>query len=202
MPDGPRAVRGRVARNRIVIGSVVVAVAVVFAGLVLMRPRTFPAASTDTLRPAPDLDIILYQGEFALGGDRIRLSRLWGQGRPVVLNFWAGLCPPCRAEMPDLEKLYREGAQGRFFLIGVDVGRFIGLGSQEEGKALLRELGITFPVGTTPDARPVSAYRILGMPTTVFITAEGKILRKHVGLLTRDHTGEFLAELLRVSRTP
>jgi thiol-disulfide isomerase/thioredoxin len=194
---------------------VAVAVTSIFVGLVLMRPRGLPPAPsgqgsttnnqrlepTGALRSASDLELILYQGGVALGGDRIRLSQLWGKGRPVVVNFWAGLCPPCRAEMPDFQKLYSESAQ-RFFLIGVDVGPFIGLGSQEEGKALLRELDITFPAGTTLDARPVSAYQILGMPTTVFITAEGKILRKHVGLLTREQMNAFVAELLKVSGTP
>jgi thiol-disulfide isomerase/thioredoxin len=209
MSDGPRAVRGRAARSTVAIALVSGAVALISTGL-LTRPRALPPAPTGedstlisrgaapagSLQPAPDLDIILYQGGSAVGGDRIRLSQLWRQGRPVVVNFWAGLCPPCRAEMPDFEKLYTAGAQGRFFLVGVDVGRFIGLGSQEEGKALLRELGVTFPAGTTLDARPVNAYRILGMPTTVFITAEGKILRKHVGLLTPDQMRAFLTELL------
>jgi hypothetical protein len=97
--------------------------------------------------------------------------------------------------MPDLQDLYNS-ARGEFSLIGVDVGRFIGLGSHEDGKALLRELGVTFPAGTSPDARPVSAYQILGMPTTVFITAQGKIHRKHVGLLTRDRMDTFVVALL------
>lgn len=142
---------------------------------------------------------MLYQGETAVGGREIRLSSLWGKGRPLVVNFWAGLCPPCRAEMPDFQRLHDEGAKNRVTLIGVDIGPFIGLGSQEDGKALLRELKITFPAGATPDARPVAAYQILGMPTTAFITADGKILRKYTGLLTRGQMDTFVAELLRAS---
>ncbi len=192
---------------------VIVGLLAVVAGIILVRPggrhpatpdRT-PAAGNQAFAPAPglkaaaDFDIVLYQGESAIGGREIRLSSLWGKGRPVVMNFWAGLCPPCRAEMPDFQRLYDEGAKSKVTLIGVDIGPFIGLGSQEDGKALLRELKITFPAGTTPDARPVAAYQILGMPTTVFITADGKIFRKYTGLLTRGQMDTLVAELLGAS---
>ncbi len=158
------------------------------------------AASAAALKPAPDFDIILYQSE-ALGGSSIRLSQLWGKGRPVILNFWAGLCPPCRVELPDFQRLYDE-REGRFTLIGVDIGPFIGLGTREEGRAMLRELRITFPVGAALDAQPVRAYQILGMPTTVFITPDGRIFKKHVGLLTRGQMDTLVAELIGVAKTP
>lgn len=191
---------------------VAVVVLAAFAGFVAFRVRSqsgpvaTPAASggstpaTSQLKRAPEIEIVMYQGQNVVGGSTIALSRLWQKtGRPVVLNFWAGLCPPCRAEMPDFERLYAEGGKERFTLIGVDIGPFIGLGSREDGKALLRELRITFPAGTTFDARTVRNYEILGMPTTVFITSDGKIWRKHTGLLTRGQMDAFTAELLRVS---
>jgi len=142
----------------------------------------------------------MYQGASEVGGSTIALSSLWEtKKRPVVLNFWAGLCPPCRAEMPDFQRLYNERGQQSFTLIGVDIGPFIGLGSREDGRALLRELGVTFPAGTTFDARTLRNYQILGMPTTVFITAGGRILRKHAGLLTRGQMAAFTDELIRAS---
>lgn len=200
-------------RTNTVVTMLMVMVLAAAAGYVITRPRgpqapdripnadrQTPALAAD-LKPAPDFDIILYQGE-GVSGSRMRLSHLWGRGRPVVVNFWAGLCPPCRAELPDFQRLYDENAAGTFSLIGVDIGSFIGLGSREEGKALLQELGIRFLAGTVLDARPVSAYQILGMPTTVFITAEGKILKRHVGLLTRGQMNMFVAELIAASKTP
>ena len=45
----------------------------------------------------------MFQGQDVVGGEKVTLSGLIG-GRPIVLNFWAGLCPPCRAEMPDLQE--------------------------------------------------------------------------------------------------
>lgn len=156
-------------------------------------------ARTGQLRPAPDIEITMYQSAGEVGGSMVALSSLWETTRrPVVLNFWAGLCPPCRAEMPDFQRLYAE-RQGAFTLIGVDIGPFIGLGSRGDGQALLRQLGITFPTGTTFDGRTVRNYEILGMPTTVFITADGRIQRKHAGLLTREQMAAFTDELLRVS---
>lgn len=152
------------------------------------------------LKPAPDFDVVLYQGEAGPGGSTRRLSQYW-ENHPVVVNFWAGLCPPCRAEMPDFQRFYDEDAKREWTLIGVDIGPFIGLGSYDDGRALLRELHITYRAGTTPDAGAVRAYQILGMPTTVFITPGGRILRKHVGLLTSDQLNAFVAELLRASHT-
>ena len=171
------------------------------------RPPTATSSGTvSTVSPtsalplAPDVLVTLYQGEKALGTRQIALSQLW-ERKPVVLNFWAGLCPPCRVEMPDFQALYDQNGS-KFTLIGVDIGPFIGLGSHEDGKALLRELRITFPAGATADVRTVRNYQILGMPTTVFITSQGRILRKHTGLLTRGQMDSFLAELLRVSAAP
>lgn len=162
-----------------------------------------PPAPTAQLRLAPDTEITMYQGEAAVGGSKIALSDLWTGGKPVVLNFWAGLCPPCRAEMPDFQRVYDErgAANAKFAFIGVDIGPFIGLGSREDAKALLRELKVTFPAGTTFDERTIRNYEILGMPTTVFITPDGKILRKHTGLLTYGQMNLFIDELLRASGT-
>lgn len=180
-------------RKNAVIGIIALAVLTITTGIVLTRPRgpqpdtpnQTPTRGRGTsavanLKPAPDFEISLYRGDAVVGSGTIRLSQLW-QGRPVVLNFWAGLCPPCRAEMPDFQRLYNENPKGKFVLIGVDIGPFIGLGSREEGQALMRELNITFPTGTTFDARTVAAYGILGMPTTVFINSAGKITRSTPG---------------------
>lgn len=185
----------------VIAGAVIVAVAAI--GYAVLRPRPQPAAPVPTaqLRPAPDIEIVMYQGADEVGGSPVALSSLWERTqRPVVLNFWAGLCPPCRAEMPDFQRLYSE-RRGEVTLIGVDIGPFIGLGSREDGRALLREVGVTYPAGTTLDARTVRNYEILGMPTTVFITADGRIWRKHAGLLTRGQMVALVDELLRVSST-
>ncbi len=183
-----------------IIATVLVVTGVGYVAL-RQRARQAPPVAPSAQRPlAPDIEITMYQGASEVGGSTIALSSLWETTkRPVVLNFWAGLCPPCRAELPDFQRLYAERGGKAFTLIGVDIGPFIGLGSREDGRALLREVGVTFPAGTTFDARTVRNYQILGMPTTVFITPEGRILRKHAGLLTRGQMVAFTDELIRAS---
>jgi thiol-disulfide isomerase/thioredoxin len=145
-----------------------------------------------------DFSIEAYRGADILGGGQVELSAVVAQGRPVVLNFFGGLCPPCRAEMPDLQEVY-ERLGDRFVLIGVDVGPFTGLGTNAEGIALVDELGLTFPTGSTSDARVVGVYRVLGIPSTVFLTPDGKVLRKWDGPLSADKMQELVEQLIAAS---
>ncbi|MDA2928132.1 TlpA family protein disulfide reductase [Acidobacteria bacterium AH-259-G07] len=149
-------------------------------------------------RTAPDFEIIVYQGDDVLGGKRLRLSELLAQGKPVVLNFWAGLCPPCRVEMPEFQRVY-DRYKGRIILVGVDVGPFTFLGTKEQGQALIAELGVTYPAATTLDPEVMRSYQVLGMPSTYFITPAGEIVDTWTGLLNEEKLGELVEELLEVS---
>ena len=131
---------------------------------------------------APNFSFTLFQGQDELGGEKLEMAQLLG--KPIVLNFWAGLCPPCRAEMPDIQRFY-DASEDDIVLIGVDIGRFMGLGSRNDARNLLRELDITYPAGFTNDGSVVRKYEVLGMPTTVFINAEGEIFEKWTGALTQ-----------------
>ncbi len=146
-------------------------------------------------KEAQDLSFTLYQGSDVLGEGNLTISSL--QGKPLVLNFWAGLCPPCRAEMPDLQEFYDEN-KDRVNLLGIDVGQFTGLGNQESAKALLEELNVTYPAGFTNDAGVMRDYEILGMPTTVFIDSKGKIFRKWGGVLNKDLLTKVTNEMLEL----
>ena len=145
---------------------------------------------------APDFRFALYQGEDTLGGSTLKLSDL--QDKPVVLNFWAGLCPPCRAEMPDLQAFYNE-FHDQVALVGVDIGVFVGLGTRQDAQELLRELGITYPAGYALDDSPVRQYRVLNMPTTVFITEEGDVFRTWSGALNRQKLIEIVGDMMAES---
>lgn len=145
-----------------------------------------------------DIEITVYQGEGFQEGQTIAFSDLFSAGKPVVLNFWAGLCPPCRLEMPDLQEVYEE-YQDQILLFGLDVGPFTALGTREDGQALIQTLGVTYPAGTTFDAEVVRSYQILGMPTTFFITPDGEVFEKWTGILTNEKMGELVEELLAAS---
>jgi thiol-disulfide isomerase/thioredoxin len=145
-----------------------------------------------------DFEISVYQGEDVLGGQSVRFSELFAQGKPVVLNLWAGLCPICRAEMPELQEVHDE-YRDRVLLIGVDIGPFVGLGSEGDALALLDELEITYPAGNTSDATIMRDYKVLGTPATYFFKPDGKVIQQWNGLLTTEQTVGYIEELLETS---
>jgi thiol-disulfide isomerase/thioredoxin len=156
-------------------------------------------ASEESQLPA-DFQISVYQGEETLGGQEINFSELVGRGQPVVLNAWAGLCPPCRLEMPDFQEVH-DDFEGRILLLGLDIGPFTNLGTSENGRALVQELGVTYPIGTTPNVEVVRAYKLIGMPTTYFIKPNGEVHRQWTGLLTKDKLTELVQELIEASNS-
>ena len=168
---------------------------IVFVLINLTAAVLLLASCGEQAKPAPDFQFTLYQGQEILGGEEVKFSEVIAQGRPIVLNFWAGLCPPCRAEMPDLQRFY-DGSKDEFTLIGIDVGQFTGLGSKQDARNLLRELGVTYPAGFTDDGSVVSKYEVLGMPTTVFIDSQGIIVQKWTGILIREILERITQEML------
>ena len=151
-------------------------------------------SSTGSGDLAPDLTVTMFQGQDVVGGEKVTLSGLIG-GRPIVLNFWAGLCPPCRAEMPDLQE-FNEDFQDRALLLGVDLGQFTGLGNTDDAKKLLSDLAITYPAGFTSDSDVIRNYQVLGMPTTIFIDREGRIFNRWTGALNKNVLIEKTQEML------
>ena len=156
-----------------------------------------PAASAD-LPQVGDFEIIAYQTGAGLTAERMQFSAVLDAGQPVVLNFWAGLCPPCRAEMPEFQEVYDE-YRDRILMLGIDLGPFTGLGNSDQGRALLDELGVSYPAGTTEDSDVVARFQVLGMPTTLFVTADGGVVAKWTGILTKEKLIEHVEELLAVA---
>lgn len=142
-----------------------VAVAIVAALSFTDRQRT--GVGDRRLAPAFDLPG-LREGE-----ERVRLADFRGQ--PVVVNFFASWCTPCRREMPALARIARE-LDGRVAFVGINHQD-----SRRLARRLLTETGVTYPAGYDPDGKTAVAYRIIGMPTTVFVSADGRILATHAG---------------------
>ncbi len=144
---------------------------------------------------APSFTFTLFQGHDELGSGPLTPADL--RGKPLVINFWAGLCPPCRAELPDFQEYYQEFGD-RVNLVAVDLGQFTGLGSLQDAKDLLEELDITFPAASTDDNSVIEAYRVLVLPSTVFIDADGSIFKHWQSVLNlailEDQTLKMLGE--------
>lgn len=128
--------------------------------------------------PAPDFALR------SLDGNVIRLSEL--RGRPVLVNFWATWCGPCRDEMPDLEAVYQL-QKDDLVIVAVNVE---GTG-QDEARRLSRdfaeELGLSFLVVLdTPDGAVFSQYKLRGLPDSFFVDASGVIREVTFGPMNRD----------------
>ena len=112
------------ARSRLLWGGAAAAAFALLAALAASQPKVpgdrSPGASSNQPISAPDFSLTLYQGAQKLGAEEIEFSSIFSLGKPVVLNFWAGLCPPCRAEMPGFQRVYDEMGD-RFVLLGLDV---------------------------------------------------------------------------------
>lgn len=144
---------------------------------------------------AADFEFTTYQGEETLGNSRITFSHVLGQGKAVVLNFWGGDCPPCRAEMPAFEKISRKYADELVF-IGIDVGAYTGLGTRNSALALLEELGITYPVGAPVDQTVLNNYGIDALPITLFYGAGGKLVNRWDGSISEERADAIVLSLL------
>lgn len=115
------------------------------------------------------------------GREPITLAQF--RGHPVVLNFWASWCPPCRAEMPALEAAYHKYRARGVVVIGIDGATDTWAAS----RAFLDARGVTYPAGRDDAGQIAQAYHVAGLPTTFFITAQGRI----AGVaLTGGFTGE------------
>lgn len=111
--------------------------------------------------------------DFALetaNGEVIRLSEL--RGRPVIVNVWASWCPPCREEMPALERVYQSYREQGAVILGVNS---TAQDDRREALAFATEQGLTFPILFDTDGQVTKLYGIRALPTTYFIDAQGKI---------------------------
>jgi cytochrome c biogenesis protein CcmG/thiol:disulfide interchange protein DsbE len=99
----------------------------------------------------------------------IRLAAL--RGHPVVLNFWASWCPPCRAEAGALEAASRQYDNRGVVFVGIDAQTDIWADSLR----FVRQHGITYAVGRDVTGAVARAYRVPGLPTTYFIGADGRV---------------------------
>ena len=122
------------------------------------------------------------------------------KGKVVFLNFWATWCPPCRAEMPDIQKLYEETAEdeeSELVILGV---AFPNLGNEtsEDGiRKFLEENGYTYPTVMDTDASLMTPYYITAYPTTYMIDRDGNIFGYVPGSMTKDIMEDIIRQTLR-----
>ena len=138
-----------------------------------------PAAAIG--EPAPDFALA------DLDGNLVRLSDL--RGKAIVLNAWATWCTPCRREFPELVELYEANKDGGLVVIGLNLQE-----APVNVRKFADDFGAEYPIVIDKDSSVIGRYRLLGLPSTWFIDADGILRAQHIGLLTEKILAAKLAE--------
>ena len=129
----------------------------------------------DQLQKAPDFSL---QDK---DGNTIKLSEIIAEGKPIVLNFWASWCPPCKEEMPDFDMVYKElGEDVQFMMVNMTDGQ---RETVELGTKYIEEQGFSFPVFFDVNQEGAINYQIYSIPTTVFIDKDGYMVTGAQGMI-------------------
>jgi thiol-disulfide isomerase/thioredoxin len=159
--------------------------------------RVPPAVTTNGAAPpspregfsAPDFTLEL------LGGGEVTLSDLGGQ--VVMVNLWASWCPPCRKEMPDIEKVYQDFKDDGLVVLAVNTTY---QDSESAAATFVQEFGLSFPIPLDRTGAVARQYQLRGLPSTYFVDKQGVIRSVVVGgpmseSLIRSKIQDLLAEV-------
>jgi cytochrome c biogenesis protein CcmG, thiol:disulfide interchange protein DsbE len=123
-------------------------------------------------KPAPKFDLA------ALGHSDQHVSLAAYAGKPVIVNFFASWCGPCRQETPLMARYY-SSAHGTVRVIGIDTND-----SRTAALAFTKHYGVTYPVGTDPAATTAGTFGVTGLPQTFFLDSKHKIVDRVYGAVT------------------
>ncbi len=184
-----RAASAPVARprstRRLIVAAWLIAGVVALLALLTVRVGG-PGAAVDTPivgRAAPAFDLA------TLDGGRLSLADL--RGSPVVLNFWASWCLPCREEAPLLTAAARD-----FEAQGLRVVGIVYQDSAESARDFMNRYAQTYPGLLDPEGRTAIDYGVFGIPETFFIDRDGTVRSRQVGPVTEEGMDRRIAEIL------
>ncbi|MDP6126539.1 MAG: redoxin family protein [Dehalococcoidales bacterium] len=178
-------------RIRIVSGLV----ATVFAGILIIQGCT---ASSQAIgggqqEAAGGINIGDVAPDFTLAdleGNQVSLSDF--RGKTVLVNFWATWCPPCLAEMPEIEAVYQEYKDRGVEVVGIDVRE-----PREDVLQFVRKGGYSWVFVLDTAGKVTASYEIAALPTSLFIDTEGVIKAVNIGAMTKRQMEANLSEVMR-----
>ncbi|MDP6647203.1 MAG: TlpA disulfide reductase family protein [Dehalococcoidales bacterium] len=168
----------------LIILTVVGFVALLWGGLAEKEPLTGRSGAALLNNLAPDFTLPLFSE------DNFTLSNL--EGKPVVINFWASWCPPCRREAPALEKVWQLYKDKDVIFIGVNTQD-----SEADAQTFITEFSITYPNGPDVDGKITIDYGVSGLPVTFFTNREGRITNLWVGAISEGLLIAHIEEILQ-----
>ncbi len=139
------------------------------------------------IKPLPGYQAPNFKAQDAMTGETFSLADLRGQ--VVFLNFWATWCPPCKAEMPEMEALHQEmGDKVRIIALGADATE-----KPEKLVAFAKAMDLSFQVAWDGGVA-AEAYRVTGIPTSYFIDAKGVIRARYPGPMNLEQMKQFVED--------
>lgn len=125
----------------------------------------------------------------ALDGTEVSLGDY--RGSVVLINFWATWCPPCRAEIPDIEQAYQTRQDDGFVVLGISVEQ-----SRASVAPFVEAVGMTYPVLLDEMSQVYKMYRVPGLPMSILLDRDGVIQVRHIGLMTGAQLEDYLAQVM------
>ena len=161
-------------RHKVISGVIAVCVAGSLAGIALVGSAAGasgqPSRPADVAAPAFSLPVLGHSGQ------QVSLDQY--SGRPLIVNFFASWCPPCKTETPLLAKFYR-AEEGKVAVVGLDENDVLG-----NATSFTHADGVTYPVGWDPQFNVASAYGVNALPQTFFLDARHHIVDRIFGAVT------------------
>ena len=141
--------------------------------------ETMPESPTEATDTQPTEPVDYSAPDFTMldtDGNEVTLASFFG--KPIVLNFWASWCGPCKSEMPEIQKFYDQyGQEVHFLLVSVD-------DDVDTAKAFIEDNGYTFPVYFDTTSMGAYTYGASSIPLTFFIDAEGNLAAYYMGAMS------------------
>lgn len=126
-----------------------------------------------------------------LDGRQVTLAEF--KGKPVIINFWATWCPPCRLEMPEFQRAFEEYQEDDLVILAINEAEQ----AEVVSSFFYDQMGYSYTPLLDEEAKVAEAYGAIGLPATFFVNATGKVTAVHRGALTQAQLQNYLAETIQ-----